>query len=94
MAMTRDEILAGVKSMTPSERYDLIEDIRQILDDDDELSPEQIAELQRRIESSDRGDIAGVPVDESIADLRQKLRQRRRRRASRDASFSRKLGTS
>ena len=81
MAITREEILAAAKNMTPAERYDLIEDIRQILDDD-EFTPEQLAEIQRRAEAIDRGDAQSVPAEEVIAELREKLRQMRRRRAS------------
>ena len=82
MTMTKEEILTAAKSLTPAERYDLIEDLRQILDDDDELTPEQLVEFRRRIEMSDRGEGQSVPVDEAIADLRNKLRNKRRRRAS------------
>ena len=81
MPITKDDILAAAKMMTPAERYDLIEDIRQILDDD-EFSPEQLAEFRRRAAGSDRGEIKSVPVEEAIAELRDKLRKRRRRRAS------------
>jgi hypothetical protein len=82
MSVTRDQILEAAKAMTPAERYDLIEDIRQILDDDDELSPDQMAEVQRRIDSSARGDGDRIASDEAVEALREKLRQRRRRRAS------------
>ena len=81
MAITREDILAAAKAMTPAQRYDLIEDLRQILDDD-ELTPEQMAEIRRRVEASDRGEMKSVPVDEAIAELRNKLRKMRRRRAS------------
>lgn len=79
--MTRDEILAAVKAMTPAERYDLIEDIRQILDDF-ELTPQESAELRRRCDESEKHPEQSRPVDEVIDELRQKLRNRRRRRAS------------
>ncbi|MEA2733991.1 MAG: putative addiction module component [Humisphaera sp.] len=82
MAITRDEILAAAKAMTPAERYDLIEDLRQLLDDSDELTPEQLAEIRRRIEQSDRGEAKSIPAEEAIAELRNKLRKMRRRRAS------------
>lgn len=81
MSISREAILESAKAMTPAERYDLIEDIRQILDDD-EFSPEQIAELRKRAEAADRNGEIGHPVEEVIADLRDKLRKRRRRRAS------------
>jgi putative addiction module component (TIGR02574 family) len=82
MPITRDDILAAAKAMTPAERYDLIEDLRQILDDHEEFTPEQLAELRRRVEASDRGEMKSVPVDEAVAELRSKLRKMRRRRAS------------
>ena len=81
MPITREQILAAAKAMTPAQRYDLIEDIRQILEDD-EFTAEDIAEFRRRAEASDRGEIKSVPVEEAIAELRDKLRKRRRRRAS------------
>jgi putative addiction module component (TIGR02574 family) len=81
MSVTREQILAAAKTMTPAERYDLIEDIRQILDDD-ELTPEQVAEIHRRIEAMDRGEGDSRPVEDVIAELREKLRKMRRRRAS------------
>ena len=67
--------------MTPAQRYDLIEDIRQILDDN-ELTPEQLAEIKRRIEAHERGEADSRPVEEVVEELRQKLRNSRRRRAS------------
>jgi putative addiction module component (TIGR02574 family) len=79
--MTRDEILAAVKAMTPAERYDLIEDIRQILDDV-EVSPEWMAEIKRRLDESEQHPEQSRPADEVVEELRQKLRNRRRRRAS------------
>ncbi len=81
MALTREVILAAVKAMTPAERYDLIEDIRQILDDD-ELTAEQRAEIRRRVDQIDRGEVKSVPVDDVVAELRDQLRRKRRRRAS------------
>jgi putative addiction module component (TIGR02574 family) len=79
MNLSRDDILAAAKKMTPAERYDLIEDIRQTLDDEDDLTPEQMAEIRRRVEANDRGEGELTPVDEAIAELRDKLRKRRRR---------------
>jgi putative addiction module component (TIGR02574 family) len=81
MAITREDILAAAKAMTPAERYDLIEDLRQILDDH-ELTPEQMAEIERRVAASEAGESKSIPVDQAIAELREKLRQHRRRRAS------------
>jgi putative addiction module component (TIGR02574 family) len=81
MAITREDILAAAKAMTPAERYDLIEDLRQILDDH-ELTPEQMAEINRRVAASEAGGSKSIPVDQAVAELREKLRQHRRRRAS------------
>jgi len=77
----RDQILAAAKAMTPAERYDLIEDLRQILDDD-EFLPEQMDELQRRSDAADSAQGETIPVEAAIGELRDKLRKRRRRRAS------------
>lgn len=81
MAITKEQILEAAKSLTPAQRYDLIEDLRQILDDD-ELTSEQLAEINRRIEASDRGEGKSVPVEDVVAEIREKLRKMRRRRAS------------
>jgi putative addiction module component (TIGR02574 family) len=81
MDITRDQILAAAVKMTPAERYDLIEDIRQILDDQ-EFSPEQLAEIRRRVDASERGEGTSCPVDDVITEVRDKLRSMRRRRAS------------
>lgn len=81
MRVTRKQILAAAKAMTPAQRYDLIEDIRQILDDN-ELSPEQAAVLRRRLKSLDEGKMKTIPGEQVVAELREELRRRRRRRAS------------
>ena len=81
MSITRAQILHAAKAMPPAERYDLMEDIRQILDDD-EFTAEQVAEFKDRMARADRGEGSSVPVEQAIAELRDKLRNKRRRRAS------------
>jgi putative addiction module component (TIGR02574 family) len=82
MALTKEEILEAARSLTPAQRYDLIEDLRQILDDEGEFTAEQLSEIRRRVEASDDGEGASIPAEVVVAELREKLRKMRRRRAS------------
>ena len=48
-----------------------------VLDDEDEMSPEQLAELEAAIEEADRGE--GIPVEEVLRELREmRLRDEKR----------------
>jgi len=63
--------------MSAQERAALIEDLRRIMDDD-ELTPEQIAELRRRIEAVDRGEMATIPGEQVMSELFARLGLARR----------------
>lgn len=73
MAMSREQILAGAKALDPREREELIEDLRQIVDDD-ELTPEQLAEIRRRVAEMDRGEAVMVPGEQVMRELRERFR--------------------
>ena len=74
-------------SLSPQERRDLAdelfhsvsdEEIEQFDDDDDfELSPEQMAELERRIESVRNGTAVLIDADVALEQIRQALEERR-----------------
>jgi putative addiction module component (TIGR02574 family) len=72
--MTKDQILAEAMTLHPDERAALAEDLRQTVYDD-ELTPEQRAELRRRITATDRGE-ATIPGDQVMKELRERLGSR------------------
>lgn len=75
MPLTKNEILAEVAALAPHERAELVEDIRQLADDD-ELSPAQRDELRRRIDALNRGDVTLIPGDQVMQGLHERLRRR------------------
>jgi len=75
MPMTKEQILAEVKALPPAEREELVEDLRQIADDD-ELAPELLAEIRRRVAEMDRGEATLVPGEQVMRELRERLRRR------------------
>lgn len=72
MPMTKEQILAEAKALDPKAREELIEDLRQVVDDD-ELTPEQRAELRRRVAELQRGEATLVPGDQVMRELREHL---------------------
>ncbi len=70
--MTKAQIISEVKAMPPGERTELLEDLRQIVDDD-ELTPEQIAEVRRRAHAVDRGEMRTVPGEQLMSELFERL---------------------
>lgn len=74
MPMTRDQILAEAMALDPSEREELIEDLRQTVDDG-ELTPDQLAELRRRIAAVDNGE-ATLPGEQVMNEIRERLGRR------------------
>lgn len=75
--MTKEEIISQVRSMPPRQRAELIDDLRQIVDDD-ELTPEQIAEVRRRAQAVDRGEMGTVPGEQVMRELFERLGLARR----------------
>lgn len=76
MPMTKEQILAEARSWKQEDREELIEDLRQI-GADDELTPEQHAELRRRIEEIDRGEAELLDGETVMRELFEKLLRRR-----------------
>jgi putative addiction module component (TIGR02574 family) len=73
MQMTKEQILEQVRALDPKERRELIEDLWQ-MPDDDELTPEQLAELDRRLAAVDRGEATFIPGDQVMRELRERPR--------------------
>jgi hypothetical protein len=76
MPMTKEQILAEARSLKQEDREELVEDLRQIVSDD-ELTPEQHAELRRRIEEVDRGEAELLDGETVMRELFEKLLRRR-----------------
>ena len=76
--MTSSEILERIRSLPESERRELVQ---QILDEfteyDDELTPEQIAELERRAEEFRKNPQSGIPWEQVRAEMHERLAARR-----------------
>jgi putative addiction module component (TIGR02574 family) len=77
--MTADEILERIRNLPKNERRELVQ---QILDEfteyDDELTPEQIAELERRAEELRRNPHSGIPAEQVFAKVEERLATRRK----------------
>jgi len=71
--MTVSEIIERIRNLPENERRELVQ---QILDEfteyDDELTPEQIAELDRRAEEALKHPERGIPWEQVQADLNKK----------------------
>jgi len=76
--MSAAEILEQIRGLPFREQREVAE---QILEEcgafDDELSPAQIAEMERRAESLRRNPDAGIPWDQVREQLKERLRQGR-----------------
>jgi putative addiction module component (TIGR02574 family) len=85
--MTADEILERIRNLPESERRELVQ---QILDEfteyDDELTPEQIAELERRAEELRQHPERGIPAEQVFAEIEERLAERRKNPACADKS--------
>ena len=72
--MSATEILEELRRMPEPERRELVETIElEFGDFDDTLTPEQIAELDRRAEDALKHPGRGTPIEEVSAGIRQRL---------------------
>jgi putative addiction module component (TIGR02574 family) len=72
--MSRTEILEELRRMPESERRELVETIDSEFGDfNDELTPEQKAELDRRAEDALKHPGRGTPIEEVSAEIRKRL---------------------
>jgi hypothetical protein len=73
--MSRTEILEELRRMPAAERRELVETIElEFGDFDDELTPEQIAELDRRAERALAHPERCRPLDDVVADIEKRFR--------------------
>lgn len=76
--MSRTEILEELRRMPESERRELVETIElEFGDFNDELTPEQIAELERRADELRKNPETGIPWEQVRAEAKQRLKARR-----------------
>jgi putative addiction module component (TIGR02574 family) len=63
--MSATEILEQIRRLPPEERHEVVEKIREEFGDfDEELTPEEIAELDRRAEDALKNPGRGVPWEQ------------------------------
>ena len=70
--MTKDQLLSEALSLDPRERDELAEALWHSLTPN-ELTPDQQAELHRRIHALDTGAAIPVPADHVLRELRQRF---------------------
>jgi hypothetical protein len=70
--MSATEILDHIRRLPPEEQREVFERLRDDFDDD-ELSPEQIAELDRRAEEALKHPERGRPAAEVFAEIERRL---------------------
>ncbi|HKW30310.1 MAG TPA: addiction module protein [Verrucomicrobiae bacterium] len=72
--MSRTEILEELRRMPEAERRELVETIeREFGDFDDELTPEQKAELDRRAEEFRENPHGGIPFEQVRKEARKRF---------------------
>ena len=61
--MNKATLLAEIMQLTPKERRDLVEDLLAVVEEDEDfaLTPEQMAEIDRRIAEHERDPSSAVP---------------------------------
>jgi putative addiction module component (TIGR02574 family) len=75
--MSASEILEQIRRLPPAEQYEVAEKIWEEFGDfDDDLTPEQIAELDRRAERALAHPECCRPLDDLIADMEKRFRAR------------------
>ena len=76
--MSATQILEELRRMPEAERRELVESIDlEFGDFNDELTPEQKAELDRRAKELRQNPKAGIPWEQVRAEARQRLKARR-----------------
>ena len=70
--MSATEILEQIRRLSPEEQYELVQKVREEFSDD-ELTPEQIAELDRRAEDALKNPGRGKPVEQVFAEIQERL---------------------
>lgn len=76
--MSAAEILEQIQRLPPEEQHEVVKKIREVFGDfDDELTPEEIAELDRRAEEALKNPGRGKPIDEVSAGIRKRYLDRK-----------------
>jgi putative addiction module component (TIGR02574 family) len=73
--MSATEILEQIRNLPGEQRDKVLEQIRDEFDD--ELSPEQIEELERRADRVCRNPETGIPWEQICAELPERLKNRK-----------------
>ena len=73
--MTKQQILDEAMRLDPQQRVELIDELRQTIDD---LSPDQRAEIRRRGDEIDRGEVQLLDGDEVMRRARAMVQKVRR----------------
>ena len=71
--MSASEILEQIRRLPVEEQYDVAEEFGDV---EDELTPEQIAEFERRGEELARNPQSGIPWDQVRAELKERIKGR------------------
>jgi putative addiction module component (TIGR02574 family) len=72
--MSASDILEQIRRLPPAEQYDVAEKVWEEFGDfDDELTPEQAAELDRRLADFEKNPRAGVPLEQVKAEMRRRF---------------------
>ncbi len=72
--MSASEILEQIRRLPPTEQYAVAEKVwEEFGGNDDELTPDQIAELDRRLADFEKNPRAGIPLEQVKAEMRQRF---------------------
>ena len=72
--MTKQQILTEALALEPRERDEVAETLWQSIVPE-ELSPEQVAEVRRRIGALNRGELLPIPGAQVMQELRQRFQR-------------------
>jgi putative addiction module component (TIGR02574 family) len=72
--MTKDALIAEILRLPEDERRALVEEVSESLSDDYfDLTPEQVAELERRMDEHERDPSSAIPAEQVIAELQKRF---------------------
>ncbi|MEA2710809.1 MAG: hypothetical protein QOF78_3410 [Phycisphaerales bacterium] len=69
--MTKEQIISEAMKLDRIERDEIAQELWQRSGGD--LTPEQLAEIRRRIEALDRGEVELIPGDQVMRELRERF---------------------
>jgi len=76
--MSASEVVEQFRKLPAVEQREAFEKIREVIHDfDDELTPQQIAELDRRAEDALKNPGRGKPAEQVFAEIEEELRAKR-----------------